>query len=385
MAGRPSKTELGSGVGLSFLDVLCCGLGAVVLLLLLVRHGQQPEVIARPEAAQVRMAQSLRQARTEAEAEERQHQEASLALQASVKQKRQALQAASAQQGGDQGASAQILDAMEARAREEARHTRLQQAFAALDRQRQQAASQPRPQAVSGALAGINLAGMDRVVVLLDVSASMLHEHLVEIIRLQHAGAAAQRQAAKWQQAINAAIWAHSALAPGAQYKILAFSESVQALAGAPLAGASAKWDTKQPGTEQQVEDALWQLSPQGGTNLEQALGAATALFPRPNKLLIITDGLPNQVERKSLAGAGRLQGCKRESFQPGGTTSAECRLSIGIASVNKHGGRLLGVPVDVALLPLHGDAQAVRFYSLVAALSGGRLLTPSPDWLAAK
>ena len=372
MASRPSKTELGSGVGLSFLDVLCCGLGAVVLLLLLVRHGHPPAVIA---------IQSLQQAQAEAEAQEKQHQEASLALEASIKQKRQALQA------GGQGVSAQILEAMQGKAREAARHTRLQQAFAALDRQKQ-AASQPRPLPASGALAGINLSGMDRVVVLLDISASMVHEHLVEIIRLRHAGAAAQRQAAKWQQAINAALWAHGALAPGAQYKILTFAEEVQELSGAPLAGASVKWDTKQPGTGQQVEDALWQLSPQGGTNLERALAAAGALFPRPKKLLIITDGLPNRVDRKSLPGVNRLkglQGCKRASFQPGGTTSAECRLSIGIASVNKHGGSLLGVPVDVALLPLHGDAQAVRFYSLVAALSGGRLLTPSPDWLTAR
>ena len=91
---------------------------------------------------------------------------------------------------------------------------------------------------------------------------------------------------------------------------------------------------------------------------------------------MLITDGLPGKI-----AGRDRLKSCPKKTK---GVTrlNGECRISIAIKSVEKLGGKLAKVPIDIILLPLEGDSDAVRFYSLISGISAGKLITPSADWL---
>ena len=386
MARRPKKPEQGAAAGLSFLDILCCGLGAVVLLFLIIKHGAYPAALPDlPTAAQLQTVQQVRSAvaARKNELAQLEREGAQLARQAAAERESvRALEEASGAAGRELAA---ILETIRKIGREQARAERLR---AELDRLAEAPAptpADPKPQHITGAVEGIRLSDRDRVAILVDVSASMLHRSLIDIIRLRNAPPGAQRSAAKWRQAMNAALWAYDSVSLGSRYKVLFYSEAVYDLSGADVSGARLQWDRKNQRSSADLlafRRALDGFGPMAGTDLEQALRSIATLTPKPGKVLIITDGLPNRITISAASLSGRRSGCNRASFTPGGTTTSECRVSIAIASVSAHAGSLNRTPIDVILLPLDGDSRAVRFYSLLAATAGGRLLTPAPDWL---
>jgi hypothetical protein len=106
----------------------------------------------------------------------------------------------------------------------------------------------------------------------------------------------------------------------------------------------------------------LRKIVPADGTSLYNAFAVAGKLSPRPDNLLLITDGLPTQ---------GR--------DRPGGTTvSAEERLVL----FGKAAGILPeGIPVNTLLLPMEGDAYAAAAFWRLAVNTGGSFITPARDW----
>jgi hypothetical protein len=101
---------------------------------------------------------------------------------------------------------------------------------------------------------------------------------------------------------------------------------------------------------------------PADGTSLYNAFAVAGKLSPRPDNILLITDGLPTQ---------GR--------DRPGGTTvSAAERLVL----FGKAAGVLpAGIPVNTLLLPMEGDAYAAAAFWRLAVDTGGAFITPARDW----
>lgn len=395
MESSKSKTDLGSGFGLSFLDILCCGLGAVVLLLLVVRHGQQPVQVEVPTVTQIQELQAIRKAITEAKIVAEQAQEEQDKLELTVKEQRD-----NARSIADAGAPTSptlnaILEVIKEISTEDAELQRLQQEFAALDTENAKVIPTPvpTPRKVSGAVEGIKLVDIDRVAVLFDISASMLHRSLVEIVKLKASEEIIQVRARKWRQALNAAAWAYDSISLQSRYKVLMFSENVYDtsgnkvnahydISGNKVNAENLAWDMKNKEDLPGFREMLRNLIPKAGTDLELALRSLDTLVPRPQKLLIITDGLPNQAQMLSMAQRVAMPGCSSNSISPNSTTNSECRLSIALASIAQHAARLSGIPIDVILLPLDGDSMAIRFYSLVTSAAGGRVLTPSQDWL---
>src|SRR5262249_8594632 len=76
---------------------------------------------------------------------------------------------------------------------------------------------------------GLKLHGK-RILILVDRSASMLHEDLVNVIRLRNASDAEKRQAAKWRRAVETVTWLVTQLPPGSQYQIYGFNVKANAL-----------------------------------------------------------------------------------------------------------------------------------------------------------
>ncbi len=207
-------------------------------------------------------------------------------------------------------------------------------------------------------LTGLKMGGK-RVLILVDVSASMLDETIINVVRRRNMDTASKRSAPKWRRALKTADWLVSNLPPAARFQLYAFNTR----ASATVTGTEGTW--LQAASRQQVDSAISGLRrtvPGGGTSLHHALAVAGKLSPRPDNILLVTDGLPTQ-------GRGKPRGT---------TVSADERLKHFQGAV-----RTLpsGIPVNTVLLPMEGDAYAAAAYWKLAMDTRGSFLTPARDW----
>jgi len=208
-------------------------------------------------------------------------------------------------------------------------------------------------------LTGLKVGGQ-RILILVDVSASMMDESVVNVIRLRNMPEVRRMAAPKWRRAVATVDWITSQLPTRSQFQAYAFNTQARPL----VAGSAGKWLAANDAAA--LNDALASLRktvPQDGTSLENALAVAGALSPRPDNILLITDGLPTQgasppLVRKTIDGDGRLQLFQR----------AIARLPPGI-------------PVNVILLPMEGDPMAPGAYWALARRTNGSFLSPARDW----
>jgi hypothetical protein len=207
-------------------------------------------------------------------------------------------------------------------------------------------------------ITGLRMRGK-RILILVDRSASMLHEDLVNVITLRNSNDAAKRAAAKWRRAVDTTSWLVAQLPPGSQFQIYGFNTK----AAPVLASSGGKWQSADDPKQRNANlAALRALVPQDGTSLANAFLATKSMGPRPDQIILITDGLPTQ---------GKSAGLRRY-------VDANTRARLFDDAV----GQLPdGVPVDVVLLPMKGDLPAAHRFWGLARLTGGTLLFPSKDW----
>ena len=372
---RPFNTRTAPGFGLAFLDVLCCGLGSAVLLLLIVKHGpadadtvDQATIDAQTRGVNERIAA------TEL------HRDALLARlteqESDLSRDTAALRALSGQQQARAARYAGLLDQLRSeRASLRENAANLQALQTAVD-EPEEIESRP----YGRQLTGINMAD-DRVAIFLDRSASMLHPSLVEIVRLRVSAPELKRNAQKWVAAREAARWAYRQLPDGTRFQFFTYAGDLQDIAGTtPPARQRLSWQVKgSSGADANtLNEALDGTAPDGPTDLKQVFETAARLVPRPRQLLILTDGYPTVPGKKRL---GSLRGCPTPKRGATPVLSPRCREAVYLDAVEVVNQRLAGVPIDVILFPLEGDANAVRGYWLLSALSGGRMLTPARGW----
>ena len=207
-------------------------------------------------------------------------------------------------------------------------------------------------------LTGLKIGGR-HILILVDVSASMLDETIINVVRRRNMDAVSKRKAAKWRRALATTDWLVSNLPAGAAFQLYAFNTSAYPL----RKGSDGRW--LQASNRQDIESAvsgLHQSIPAGGTSLYQALSVASKLSPRPDNILLVTDGLPTQGRSK-----------------PGSTTvSAAQRLEHFETAVRS---LPAGIPVNTILLPMEGDAYAAAAFWKLAIDTRGSFLTPARDW----
>ena len=101
---------------------------------------------------------------------------------------------------------------------------------------------------------------------------------------------------------------------------------------------------------------------PEGGTSLFNAYAVIRTLFPMPDQVVLVTDGLPTQGKDRglrkfvSVAQRSRLFEEAQKSLPP-------------------------KIPVDVILLPMQGDLPAPHMFWTLARATGGNFMMPSADW----
>ena len=205
---------------------------------------------------------------------------------------------------------------------------------------------------------GLKLGGK-RILILLDASASMLDESVVNVIRLRNMSATIRRNAAKWRRARDTAEWLLANLPASSQFQLYLFNtKSVAALATSQGGWLSASRAEDVRGVVEGLRKAL----PAGGTSLYHAFDTSRLLDPKPDNILLITDGLPTQ-------GRGK----------PSATTvTGSQRLDHFREAVKALPS---GIPVNTILLPMEGDAYAAAAYWGLAVDTNGSFLTPARDW----
>ncbi|MEJ2177099.1 MAG: VWA domain-containing protein [Gammaproteobacteria bacterium] len=207
-------------------------------------------------------------------------------------------------------------------------------------------------------LTGLKLGG-ERILILLDASASMLDETIVNIIRLRNMGENQKRAAEKWRRAQGTVEWLISNLPQTSDFQIYLFNTESRTV----VPSSTGKWlSASDPGDVSAAVKGVRQAIPEGGTSLYHALNTVKKLEPAPDNILLVTDGLPTQ---------GR-------SKPSNATVSAQKRLDHFYRAI-----KVLprDVPVNTILLPMEGDAYAAAAYWQLAVNTRGSFMTPSRDW----
>lgn len=207
-------------------------------------------------------------------------------------------------------------------------------------------------------LTGLKLGGK-RILILLDVSSSMLDRSLVNIIRKRNMSDSVKRKAVKWQRAVRTIDWLTAQLPRNSEYQLYAFNTDVEPAIPETDGIWLAVSDRKQL---DQVVDSVRSIVPSGGTSMENLFSSINDFSPPPDNILLITDGLPTQ-------------GAKLVST---GTVSGEQRLKIFNTALRQ---LPRGIPVNVILAPMEGDPLAAGAYWKLALATNGSFLSPSPDW----
>ena len=362
MKRRPIST-----FSLSFIDSILCGFGSVVLLFLVVNANtlaHRKELTQDLRAESIRLEQSVQ--------EERKH----------LASLRNSLQDTTSDQTRLEGLAAQLLRKLE--------ETRIQ--LAQLEEQnlaqrahlnRLKADVKSREQATQRLEAGAARAGKEgdrlrefrgqgdrqyltglkvggkRILILVDASASMLGERIVDVVRRRNLPDQEKAQAPKWQRALATVDWLSTQLPFTSQFQVYTFNEK----AGPVMQGAGKRWlDAGDPKVLNEAIAALRSVTPEGGTSLHSAFAVTKTLHPRPDNIFLLTDGLPTQGKRKGW----------RKNVSP------KKRLDHYVGAVKE---LPPGIPVNVILFPMEGDPAAAAAFWKLAQNSKGAFFSPAKDW----
>ena len=345
---------------LSFLDIMSCGFGAVVLLFMISKHAAT-QVVETPTYEYGAEVSALRQqiASTESEIS--------------------ALRTRVAARGGElTAAAAALAKAREALAAERAKRPpptggaldieALRVAVKKLEADKRMLLSQPYEKSrylrsIVGEgnreyLTGVQLGGK-RILILLDTSASMLAEEPKDAIRTRLMDVETKRKSKKWQQALRTVEWIAAHFPQQSSFQIAGFDQQ----AHFALPGTEGQWlPVRDSARLDAAINAISQRVPEGGNSLERAFMAIEQMNPPPDNVYLITDGLPTlglePAQGRNVTGLERNRLFER----------AMQRVSPNIA-------------INVILLPLMGDPVAPSAYWQLARVTQGAFLAPASDW----
>jgi hypothetical protein len=207
-------------------------------------------------------------------------------------------------------------------------------------------------------LTGLKLGG-ERTLILVDRSASMLHETIVNIIRRKNLPESEQLLSRKWRQVVASVDWLTSQFKAESEYQIYMFNNvSVPVIKGTD--GLWLKADDAD-----QLDDAVRTLRrtvPKNGTNMYSAFQVIRDMNPRPDNVILLVDSMPTMdaaTSTKRVIGPGE-------------------RLNLFTAATQVIPS---GIPINIMLYPMEGDARAAVSLWALALKSRGSFISVSHDW----
>ena len=365
MASHKQKRRAFNPLSLAFLDVMSCGFGAVVLLFLILDHASQVEAttgipgltaeidllqeeVKTGEEGLVRIRNTLADVSLEV-----------VTAQGLVDQVQQQIEDFMQQLAAlENNSLAEIQSAEQLRADIEDLEEELKRLQESALEQEGNSVRQFLGDGDRQYLSGLYLGG-NRILILVDRSASMLDETLVNIIRTRNMSDQAKMNAPKWQRVVKTVDWITSQLPITSRFQLYTFADDTRAA----LAGSTGQW--LEVADDAQLNIAVDEIAttvPDAGTNLQQLFRTVAELSPPPDNIFLITDGLPtlgNRGNSSNLVTPAR----RLELFNDAVDELPE------------------GIPVNVILMPLEGDPNAAAAYWQLAQWTRGSFLSPSKDW----
>ena len=337
---RPNRAIANSS--LAFIDVMSCGLGAVIMLLVLVDFNvivTEQEVEPEPVVNEALANQSMLEQKNALMAEKHKK---NVAIEQTI---------------------SDLSDAMLSLNKEKLKLDQAKEIPVEVPQQSSQ------DQAATGELIGLSVEGR-RILVAFDTSASMSNEKLIDII-LGLSDASGQRLAAgaKWIQAKRILMWLLRNAPESSEIQVLGYSEKVKAL--------TSGWRSKKD-VLATTGSLIKTVSPSGGTSLASLLEHVAEISPEPTHVYIITDGLPTMAGSK-ISGLKKFKDCFSFSSKKR-YVSGECREALFISAAGRFQNNS-SVVVNVILLSLEGDPKAAPLYWKWANQSGGILFSPAKGW----
>ncbi len=341
-------------LSLSFLDIMACGFGAVTLLFLILRHNTTDIPVADQNLA-TELA-LLQRDITEAQ------QQKTLLL--------NSLEATELQLLATEGLTNTVITELQEQERS------IQEDPQQLDKLRQQVQQLEQQTAQMEEiefgdkvreflgdgnrqyLTGLKLGG-ERVLILVDGSASMLADTVVNVVRRRNMDEAQKRRSAKWLWTVRTLKWLLAQLPPSSRFQVYIFNTS----GWAAVEDSEGQWlDASDSLVLEQAVDSIAQYAPQSGTSLINAFATIGDFETQPDNIFLLTDGLPTQ--GKTTPKKYSVSGEQRRKY-----------LTAAIAQLPR------GIPVNTILFPMEGDPEAAALYWQLALDTRGAFIAPSRDW----
>jgi len=207
-------------------------------------------------------------------------------------------------------------------------------------------------------LTGLTLGG-ERVLILIDGSASMLADTVVNTLRRRNMDDPQKQQSAKWQWSLRTLEWLLAQLPPSSRFQVYVFNNETRTM----LAGTEGEWlDASDSLALERVMASAGKYVPSAGTSLSKAIGSISDFDSKPDNLFILTDGLPTLGDSapKKYMVTGKQ---RRNHFE---------------AAISK---LPRGIPVNTILFPMEGDPEAAALFWQLALDTRGAFIAPSRDW----
>ena len=207
-------------------------------------------------------------------------------------------------------------------------------------------------------LTGLKLGGA-RILILLDVSASMLDDRIVNVIRRRNMSDNVKRASPKWQRALRTVEWLSAQFPEESRYQIYTFNTKVQSV----VPNTEGTWlQIAEKEDIQNAMNSMRKIVPQGGTSLERAFNSIQDFPTLPDNIILITDGLPTQSLNRPKGNT--VTGAQRSRF-----------FNQAIQEIPR------GIPVNIILAPMEGDPLAAASFWQLAVATQGSFMSPSKDW----
>ena len=362
---RTSRTI--SPVGLSFLDAMTCGLGAVILLFMIINAA------VRDHSAAV-----TRDLRAEVDRVETDVLEGQIHL----VELRNAIAEKDEERVLTQGLAQRLMESLEKIRAELATFkdqtlarrehiNKLQSDLRLLEEQaRRLSASLPTEETPGDRirahigdgdrqyLTGLKVGGR-RILFLVDASASMLGSTVVDVVRRRNLPDRDKLRAAKWRQTLATIDWLTTQIPHDSTFQIYTFNTAAQPV----TENTGGQWlDASDREVVEAAVRSMNDIVPAGGTSLYHALATVPQFNPRPDNIILLTDGLPTVGKNPTRTT----------------TVSARQREKLFNRAID-----ILpsGIPVNVILYPMEGDPVAASAFWKLAVRTRGSFMSLAEDW----
>ncbi len=207
-------------------------------------------------------------------------------------------------------------------------------------------------------LTGFNFEG-NYVVFMIEASGGMLGDTIDEALSMIGATDEQKRKVVKWRRVVRSVQWILANLRQGQAYQILVFGSDPAPL----IPERQAEWfDPFDRETTAAVLRRLEEIVPKGGANHERAFFSLQEFFPSVDSIMLLTDGLPTQSD--SIPSSSATTDSDRERF-----------FRASLRAIPRQ------TPVNTILYPMSGDPAATFLYWQLADSSRGALISPAPSW----